>query len=193
MKMNVTPLLGAVLLTAAGSGAAASAARAAAITIPAGTQITVRTIDAISGKTATPGAQYQASVDEPVLVGSEVAIPAGAGCTIEVVSVQSGEGMALRLRQIEVGGKVFGTSTEFASVAAQGTSKKKKAARRGVGLGALGAGIGAIAGGGTGAAIGAAVGGGAGAATAIGAQGKQLDVPSETRLIFALTAPLPMK
>ncbi len=193
MKRNMTLLPGAVLLAAALSGAEASAARAAAITIPAGTQITVRTIDAINGKTATPGARYQASIDEPVLVGSEVAIPAGAACTIEVVNVQSGQGMALRLRQIEVGGKVYGTSTEYANVAAQGTSKKKKAARRGVGLGALGAGVGAIAGGGTGAAIGAAVGGGAGAATAIGAQGKQLDVPSETRLIFALTAPLPMK
>lgn len=193
MSTKITLLLAAVLLTAASSRADGSAAQAGVVTIPAGTQITVRTIDPIDGKTATPGARYQASIDEPILVGSQVAIPAGAEATIEVVSIQSGQGMALRLRQIDIGGNVYGTSTEYADIAAQGTSKQKKAVRRGVGLGALGAGIGAIAGGGTGAAIGAVVGGGGGAATAIGAKGKQIAVPSETRLIFALKAPLPMK
>ena len=189
MKTKITLLLGVILLTAARS----QAAQAGVLTIPAGTQITVRMIDAIDGKTATAGARYRASIDEPVRVGSVIAIPQGADCTIEVVSIQSGQGMALRMREIETGGKAYSTSTEYADVQAQGTSKKKKAVRRGVGLGALGAGIGAIAGGGTGAAIGAVAGGGVGAATAAGAKGKQIEVPSETRLIFALKAPLPMK
>src|ERR1700740_2580742 len=39
-------------------------------TIPAGTQITVRTIDAIDGKTANVGARYRASLDDPVALGS---------------------------------------------------------------------------------------------------------------------------
>jgi hypothetical protein len=59
-------------------------------------------------------------------------------------------------------------------------------------LGALGAGIGALAGGGKGAAIGAVAGGTVGAVSAAGAKGKQLNVPTETRLIFSLAAPLPM-
>jgi hypothetical protein len=100
--------------------------------------------------------------------------------------------MALRLRDFNVGGKSYSLSTEYAQVAATGTSKKKKAARRGVGLGALGAGIGAIAGGGSGAAIGAVVGGTVGAVSAAGSKGKQLNVPTETRLIFALKAPVPL-
>ena len=100
--------------------------------------------------------------------------------------------MALRLRDINVAGKAYGTSTEYAEVEATGTSKKKKAVRRGVGLGAVGAGIGAIAGGGSGAAIGAAVGAGVGAVSAAGAKGKQINVPSESRLIFALKAPVPL-
>jgi len=162
------------------------------LTIPAGTQITARMIDNIDGKTANAGARYRASIDDPVAVGSTVAIPGGSNCTVEVVAAKSGEGMALRLRDVSLHGKMYQTSTEYAEIAATGTSKTKKAVRRGVGLGAIGAGIGALAGGGTGAAIGAAVGGGVGVTSAALAKGKQLNVPSETRLIFALKAPLPL-
>jgi len=164
----------------------------AALTIPAGTQIAVRMIDAIDGKTAKAGAVYRASIDDPVGVGSQTAIPRGANGVIEVVSVQAGQEMALRLREINVGGKVYSTSTEYAQVEATGTSKKKKGVRRGIGLGAVGAGIGALAGGGSGAAIGAVVGAGVGAVSATAAKGKQINVPAETRLIFALKAPMPM-
>jgi hypothetical protein len=149
-------------------------------------------IDSIDGKTANAGARYRASIDDPVAVGSVVAIPGGTNCTVEVVAAKSGEGMALRLRDVSLHGKMYQTSTQYAEIAATGTSKTKKAVRRGVGLGAIGAGIGALAGGGTGAAIGAAVGGGVGVTSAAMAKGKQLNVPSETRLIFSLTAPLPL-
>jgi hypothetical protein len=162
------------------------------LTIPAGTQIVVRTLDPISGNTATAGATYRATIDDPVGVGSLIAIPRGANCTLEVVSVQSGKELALRLKGINVAGKAYQTSTEYAQVDATGASKTTKAVRRGVGLGALGAGIGALAGGGKGAGIGAAVGGTVGAVSAAGAQGKQLNVPPESRLIFALKAPVPM-
>lgn len=40
--------------------------------------------------------------------------------------------------------------------------------------------------------LGAVVGGGVGAISAAAAKGKQLNLPSETRLIFSLNAPLPM-
>ena len=162
------------------------------VTIPAGTQITVRTIDPIDGKTATAGARYKASIDDPVAIGSKVVIPDNAACTLEVVSIEKGEGMALRIRSINVGGKSYSTSTQYAEIDATGTSKGKKAARRGIGLGAVGAGIGAIAGGGSGAAIGAVVGGGVGAVSGAAAKGKQINVATETRLIFSLAAPLPL-
>jgi len=162
------------------------------MTIPTGTQIAVRTIDAIDGKTASVGARYRASLDDPVAVGSSVVIPDGADCTLEVVKIESGEGIALRIQSINIGGKMYRTSTQYAEIDATGTSKNKKMARRGIGLGALGAGIGAIAGGGKGAAIGAAVGGSAGVISGAVAKGKQLNVATETRLIFSLSAPLPL-
>lgn len=169
-----------------------AASAAGVLTIPAGTRIMVRTIDAIDGKTARAGMRYRASIDDPVAVGSQVAIPKHTSCTLEVVTVKAGDEMALRLREVNMGGKAYSTSTDDATIDATGTSKSTSAVKRGVGLGALGAGIGAIAGGGKGAAIGAAVGGGVGAVSAAGAEGKQLNVPSETRLSFSLQAPVPL-
>ncbi len=164
----------------------------AVMTIPAGTQIFTRNIDAIADKTAQPGQTVRGSVVQPVALGSQVAIPSGTPCTLEVVQVKSGEGMAVRLRDFQLNGKTYGTSAQFAEIEATGTSKTKKSVRRGVGLGALGAGIGAIAGGGSGAAIGAAVGGGVGATSAVFAKGKSLNLPAETGLIFTLSAPVPL-
>jgi hypothetical protein len=189
---NVSGIDFAPLPPAKTAKAAPAAAAAAVMTIPAGTRIAVRMIDSIDGKTARAAMRYRASIDDPVAVGSQVAIPQNASCTVEVVSVKSGDEMALRLREVNIGGKAYSTSTGDANVEATGTSKGKKAARRGVGLGALGAGIGAIAGGGKGAAIGAVVGGGVGAASGAAAKGKQLNVPTETRLLFSLQAPVPL-
>ena len=180
-------------LPAPAAAKAPPAAKAAAVmTIPAGTRIAVRMLDSIDGKTARSGMRYRASIDDPVAVGSQVAIPKNTNCTVEVVAVKAGDEMALRLREVNIGGKAYSTSTDDATVDATGTSKTKSAVKRGVGLGALGAGIGAIAGGGSGAAIGAAVGAGVGAASAAGAKGKQLNVPTETRLLFSLKAPVPL-
>ena len=181
---------------AAGAAAAAPApakpkpAAAPTVTIPSGTQVTVRMIDSIDGKTAKAGARYRASIAEPISVGSHVAVPDNTSCTVEVVS--AGQDLALRLHNFTLNGKSYSTSAGYAEIKATGTSKTKKAVRRGVGLGALGAGIGALAGGGSGAAIGAAVGGGVGAVSAAAAKGKKLEVPSETQLIFSLQAPVPL-
>ena len=163
---------------------------AATLTLPVGTVVAVRTIDAIDEKTAKPGARFKASIADPLTVGANVAISRGADCTLEIVSVESGDQMALRLAAVSLNGKNYSVSTDYAEVEAEGTSKTKKTVRRGIGLGAVGAGIGALAGGGSGAAIGAAVGGGVGAISGLAAKGKQINVPSETRLLFSLKAPL---
>jgi hypothetical protein len=172
---------------------AAAAADKSETVIPAGTLIAVGTIDPISGKEVAPGKRYRAYVADPVTVGNQVVIPKNSAATIEVVEGVAGQGMTVRLRDITADGRTYSTSTEFNTIEATGTSKKKSAVKRGVGLGAIGAGIGAIAGGGAGAGIGAAIGGGAGAASAVAAKGKQINVPPETRLVFTLTAPVPVK
>jgi hypothetical protein len=171
---------------------ALTAIPAAAQTIPANTYITVRTIDRIEGRTATAGRRFRATVDEPVNANGREVIPVGSPATLEVAAAGSGN-LALRVLDISINNRAIPVSTTDADVLATGNSRGQTAARRGVGLGALGAGVGAIAGGGRGAAIGAAVGGGTGAATGAMSRGRELNVPSETRLRVALTSAVTVK
>jgi hypothetical protein len=161
-------------------------------TVPAGTRITVRLIDAIDSTTTRASERFRASIDDPIVVGEQVLVPRGANCTVQIVEASANKELAIKLYDITVGGKAFDVVSNYAELQAEGTSKKKKAARRGIGLGGIGAGIGAIAGGGEGAAIGAIAGAGLGAISAAAASGKTLKVPAETRLTFELRAPLPI-
>jgi hypothetical protein len=109
---------------------------------------------------------------------------------VQIVEVEENKEMAVKLYDITVGGKAYDVVAGYAELQAEGTSKGKKAARRGLLLGGIGAGVGAIAGGGQGAAIGAAAGAGLGAISGAAAKGKSLMVPPETRLTFQLRSPL---
>ena len=164
----------------------------AAVTIPAGTQVSVRMIDGIDSKTTGPGERFRCSIDDPIVVGNQVVVPRGTDCSVQIIEVQQNKELALKLYDITVGGQAYDVVSEYAQIEAEGTSKKKKGARRAVGLAALGAGIGALAGGGQGAAIGAASGAGLGAISGAAAKGKTLQIPPETRLKFQLRAPLPL-
>jgi len=165
---------------------------AAYATIPAGTPIVVRLIDSIDSKTTGSGERFRCSIDDPIVVGNSVVVQRGADCTVQIIEVQENKELALKLYDITVGGRAFDAVSSYAEVEASGTSKTKKGVRRGVGLGAMGAGIGALAGGGKGAAIGAAAGAGLGAISGAASKGKTLNIPSETRLRFDLRAPLPL-
>lgn len=171
---------------------ATAATRAASAVVPAGTEITVVMTDAIEGKASGAGQRYQATVADPVAVGDRVVIPRGANCTVQIVALDNGKDVDLTLYDINVQGRNYATSTEYATIKAEGTSKTKKTVRRGIGLGAVGAGIGALAGGGQGAAIGAAVAGGVGAISGAASKGKEVKIPAETRLGFKLKTPLPL-
>jgi hypothetical protein len=160
--------------------------------IPAGTTITVRTIDSIDSTQTSLGARYHASIDDPVVVGNQVIIPRGANCTIQIAQLQENKELAIKLYNVTINGKSYDVATSYAQLEATGTSKTKKGVRRGVVLGGLGAAIGGIAGGGSAAAIGAVSGAGLGAISGAMAKGKSLNVPAETRLTFQLQMPLPL-
>ncbi len=171
---------------------AAAAPTASVSSIPAGTQITVRMIDGIDTKTTAASERFRASIDDPVVVGDQVVIPRGADATVQVMAVEGKAELALKLYDITLNGRSYDTVTNYARLEAEGSSRGAKAAKRGLVLGGVGAGIGAIAGGGKGAAIGAASGAGLGALSGAAASGKHLVVPPETRLVFELRAPLPL-
>jgi len=164
------------------------------VTIPAGTVITVRMIDAIDSARHRPGEEFTASVDAPVVVDERVVIRRGADARVRLVEASTAGRMAGRSElQVELVGLAIANqtyATESGVVEKAGASRGKRTAATIGGGAVLGTLIGAIAGKGKGAAIGAAVGAGAGTAVQASTKGEQVQIPSETKLDFTLKAPL---
>lgn len=163
-------------------------------TVPAGTVIAVRMIDSVDSTTNQVGDQFHASLENDIVVNGTVVAPKGAdvyGQLAEVKSagkIQGQSQLELELTGIRVNGNMVPVVTGDYDVA--GKSRGKQSAERIGGAAALGAIIGAIAGGGKGAAIGATAGAGAGTAVQVLTKGQQVRVPSETVLDFTLRAPM---
>jgi hypothetical protein len=160
------------------------------VTIPAGTPISVRTIDAIDSTYNLPGDRFQASLEEPLTVDGNVVVAKDALVYGRLTqSKESGtftgrSQLRLELTGIVVNGKVVPIVTGGYEVI--GKSRGSSTAKRTIAGAALGSIIGAATDGGQGAAIGASAGAGAGAASEIIIRGDQVKVPSETLLDFTL-------
>ncbi len=167
---------------------AAPAAEAAEI--PAGTTLVVRMIDSVDSEVNRVGETFRASLDEPVIAGGKTLIPAGADVTVKLVELKEpgrltgGGQLTLDLESVTVGGNKIAISA--GEVTQAGRSRTGQSAKVIGGVAALGAIIGAVAGGGRGAAIGAASGAGAGTAIQVLTSGPRVRIPSETRLTFTL-------
>ncbi len=164
------------------------------VTIPSGTTLAVRLVDTIDSETAQPGQTFHATLESPLSVEGDVAIPSGYDVEGHVVDVKSAGKFAgqslltLQLDRIAVGTKYYNLQTD--QYHRQGSSRGKNTATK-VGAGAaIGAIIGGIAGGGKGAAIGAAAGGGLGGGVQAATKGQQIKLPSETVLNFTLQSSL---
>ena len=160
------------------------------LVVRTGTVLTVTLDQAVSSKTNNNGDQFQASLAEPVTVGGQTVIPAGARATGTVTDAKSagrfkgGASLALTLDSIRVRGKTYQIESSSYEDAGKGRGKRTAiGAGGGAGLGAV---VGAIAGGGKGAAIGALAGGGAGTAGAAFTGKRDIELPAETRLHFKL-------
>jgi hypothetical protein len=160
------------------------------ITIPAGTRISVRTIDAIDSTTSLVGDRFQASLEEPltsegITVVAKDAFVYGRLTQAKESGTFTGRSqLRLELTGIVVNGKTVPVVTGEYEV--RGKSRGASTARRTAGGAALGAIIGAVADGGQGAAIGAGIGATAGASSEIITGGDQVKVPSETLFDFTL-------
>jgi hypothetical protein len=164
------------------------------LTVPSGTTIAIRLIDPIDSETAQQGQTFKATLDSPLSVEGEVAVPTGYKVEGHVVDVKSAGKFAgqsllvLQLNRISVGDKSYNLQTD--QYKRQGSNRSTNTAEK-VGAGAvIGAIIGGIAGGGKGAGIGAAAGGGVGGGVQAATKGQQIKLPSESVLNFTLTSPL---
>lgn len=160
------------------------------ITIPAGTRISVRTIDGIDSTKNHVGDRFQASLEEPLTADGNIVVAKGADVFGRLAeSRKSGTFTGRSQLQLELTGIVVNGQTiplVTGEYELTGTSRGASTAKRTVGGAAVGSIIGALAGGGKGAAIGAGVGGGVGAGSETITKGDQVKVPSETLLDFTL-------
>jgi hypothetical protein len=174
--------------------AASTTAASRSLTVPEGTRLLVRTVDAVDSDTNHPGDKFLASLEEPLYVDGTLVADKGASVYGRLEQVnESGQltgkaQLRLSLTGIVIHGRTLALSTGDYEVS--GKSRGASTAKKVGGGAAIGALIGAIAGGGKGAAIGAGVGAGAGTAVQVMTKGDQIHVPSETLLEFALNQPL---
>lgn len=172
------------------SSSTPTAASASRVTLPSGTAIEVRVNENLSSESTSQGQQFTGTVTTDVTDPNtnRVIIPRGADVTGRVLSAtpsgrlsNSGE-LQLSINTIRYGTAVSNITVEPYVI--KGGSQTKSTATKVGGGAALGAIIGAIAGGGKGAAIGAGVGGAAGAGTAAATGKRPAEVQPEALLKF---------
>ena len=160
------------------------------VAVPAGTQLSVRLIDALDSEKNQVGDSFRATLNAPVVIDDEVVVPQDADVQGRVVDVKSAgryagaASMALELTSVSFNGKTYNLTTNQWTRETKGRGKST-AGKVGGGA-ALGAIIGGIAGGGKGAAIGTIAGAGAGTGVATVGKGQQIHLGSEALLSFSL-------
>jgi hypothetical protein len=164
------------------------------VTVPTGTHLSIRTVDAIDSNRNHVGDQFTSTLDQALYVNDVLVAPRGAyvyGRLEEIKESGQLSGRAqlrLSLTGISLRGQTYPLITGDYQLA--GKSRSTGTAAKVGGGAVVGALIGAAVGGGKGAAIGAGVGAGAGTAAQIATKGDQIHIPSETILDFTLDQPV---
>ena len=160
------------------------------VTVPAGTQLTVRLNDSLDSERNQVGDSFHATLGAPIVIDDETVIPSGADVIGHVVDVKSAgrfagnSALTLELTSLSVNGKTYNIQTNQWS--RQGKGEGKNTAVKAGGGAALGAIIGGLAGGGKGAAIGSVAGAGAGTGAAATKKGEQIKLGSRIHPQFPL-------
>ena len=164
------------------------------VTLPSGTALAVRLVDPIDSSTAQVGDPFHATLDVPVAVDGEVAIPAHYDVEGSIVNAQASGKFAgralleLQLNRIKVGEHWYNVTTDHFK---QETGSRGKNTAEKVGAGAVaGAILGGIFGGGKGAAIGSVAGAGAGGGVQAASKKPDIKLSSERILTFTLQSPV---
>jgi hypothetical protein len=158
--------------------------------IPTGTVLRIRTNENIDSESANVGDTFTGTLDQDLLLGSQLLAERGSPATLRIAEVEEAGAFAgrpslvIELVEMTIGNAAYAlTSTQIEE---RGSSQSKRTGAVVGGGAALGALIGAIAGGGKGAAIGAVVGGATGAGYQVLTKGEKLKIPAETVLEFTL-------
>ncbi len=168
-----------------------------AFTLPAGTELSIRTNENIDATKQDVGHTYSAEISQDLMgPNGQVLIPRGSPAQLSVVSSKGTLGtseLALGLQSVTVNGRQMSVVSNTQNANDRGIGKNKRTAEMTGGGAVLGTVIGAIAGGAKGAVIGAVAGAGAGAGAQVLTKGNQVKVPAETVLNFKLDQPLTLQ
>lgn len=160
--------------------------------IPTGTSIRVRMIDNLSSEQTQRGDTFRGTLDEPIVVNGRELYPKGADVMGRVTEVRAtgrlSEPGELDLVLNTVSSGTVAASIHVEPLVIKGASHTKSNVAKIGGGAALGAVIGAIAGGGKGAAIGTVAGGAAGTGAAAATGKKPATVESEAVLTFVTSS-----
>jgi hypothetical protein len=158
------------------------------VTIPAGTQFTIRLNNPLDSERNQVGDTFHGSLSNPIVLDGETVVPSGADVVGRVAEVKSAGRFAgnsvltLELTSLSMNGRTYNIQTNQWTRAGNGEGKNT-ATKVGVGT-AAGAILGGIFGGGKGAAIGAAIGAGAGTGVSAAKKGQQIQLAAEAVLNF---------
>jgi hypothetical protein len=164
------------------------------ITVPAGTQLSIRLNDEVNSEKAQTGDVFHGSLSAPITIGDQTVLPTTADVEGRVVEVKSAGRFAgqsvltLELTKLTMNGRSYNLQTSQWSKSGNGRGKST-AAKVGGGA-AVGAVLGGIFGGGKGAAIGAAAGAGAGTGVSAATKGQQIILKPEAVIAFQLQSPV---
>lgn len=175
------------------SGIAAAQSRNR-VTVPAGTRILIRMIDAVDSSKQKSGYRFTASLETNLQADDMVAAARGTTVYGRLAQASSAGRMkgssqlTLELTDIVINGTPYPLLTSTYEI--KGKGEGPETAKKVVGGAGLGALIGGIAGGGTGALIGLGAGVVGGTAISASKKGEQLVIPSESLLEFRLEQPV---
>ena len=167
------------------------------VTIPEGAMLRIRINRGLDSNHIKPGTPFDGTVLNDVAADGAIAIPRGASVQGTVVDATkagtlSGRGeLSLAINSVTLAGVNYPLETKLWEQ--HGRDKSTTTANSALGLGALGAIIGGIAGGGTGAAVGAVAGAGVGVAGSASSPSGRVIVPPEAVITFQLAQPAAVK
>jgi hypothetical protein len=166
------------------------------ITVPAGTRILVRMVDAIDSSRQREGFRFTATLETNLVSQGVVVARRGSpvyGRLIQASSagrMSGSSGLTLELTDIVINGTAYPLLTSTFEIQGQGSGgNTTRNVVGGAGLGGL---IGGLAGGGRGLGIGALAGAAGGTAVSATRRGQQIQIPSESLLEFRLEQPAPL-
>jgi BON domain-containing protein len=164
------------------------------VTVASGTVIPIRMTDTLDSASTQSNSVFHGSLASDLIVDGMLVARSGAAVTGRVITAKdathfSGSSeLSIELTRLDTVDHPVDVVTD--AFTKQGNGRGKNTAAKTGGGAALGAIIGALAGGGKGAAIGAVTGGGVGAGVNGVTRGQQVQIPTETLVSFHLQSPI---